>query len=302
MQETFLKEFQKRGYFNQCTDEAGLSELMIKSKIRAYIGFDCTAQSLHVGSLMQIMCLKLLQKYGHQPIVLLGGGTTLIGDPSGKEESRKILDKKQSSIEMPSAEDLFSNSKINLENEIEILKSSPILKQVIENLDLNIYIEGIGDVMSSQILSYPFKLTSKINPDSLKSKISFNLILEENGLLVTRIKDGKEYVFTEFSTAGVKHDLPFEITNIIKERYLDNSYNISFIPTSNLISSLKNSINVSRIGKNSDMISLNIKNSNTEYSKGVLNEIIAVFNKDGVKDRQLILKGSTLNKSMSVIL
>ena len=95
MQETFLTEFQKRGYFNQCTDQAGLSELMSKSKIKAYIGFDCTAPSLHVGSLMQIMCLRLLQKYGHQPIVLLGGGTTLIGDPSGKEETRKILDKRK---------------------------------------------------------------------------------------------------------------------------------------------------------------------------------------------------------------
>jgi len=95
MQGTFLSEFQKRGYFNQCTDYSSLSELMSKAKIKAYIGFDCTAPSLHVGSLMQIMCLRLLQKYGHQPIVLLGGGTTLIGDPSGKEETRKILDKKE---------------------------------------------------------------------------------------------------------------------------------------------------------------------------------------------------------------
>ena len=95
MQETFLTEFQKRGYFSQCTDESALGELMSKSKIKAYIGFDCTAPSLHVGSLMQIMCLRLLQKYGHQPIVLLGGGTTLIGDPSGKEETRKILQKKE---------------------------------------------------------------------------------------------------------------------------------------------------------------------------------------------------------------
>ena len=95
MQETFLNEFQKRGYFNQCTDQSALVQLMSKSKIKAYIGFDCTAPSLHVGSLMQIMCLRLLQKYGHQPIVLLGGGTTLIGDPSGKEETRIILDKKE---------------------------------------------------------------------------------------------------------------------------------------------------------------------------------------------------------------
>ena len=87
----FLKEFKDRGFFYQCTDENDLSNLMDKKNIRAYIGFDCTAESLHVGSLMQIMCLKLLQNYGHQPIVLLGGGTTRIGDPSGKDKTRSIL-------------------------------------------------------------------------------------------------------------------------------------------------------------------------------------------------------------------
>ena len=87
----FLKEFKDRGFFYQCTSEAELSDLMDKKKIKAYIGFDCTAESLHVGSLLQIMCLRLLQKNGHQPIVLLGGGTTRIGDPSGKDKTRKIL-------------------------------------------------------------------------------------------------------------------------------------------------------------------------------------------------------------------
>ena len=107
MQETFLTEFEKRGYFSQCTDRSGLEDLMSKSKIKAYIGFDCTAPSLHVGSLMQIMCLRLLQKYGHQPIVLLGGGTTLIGDPSGKEETRKILSKKEIDKNIKSIENVF---------------------------------------------------------------------------------------------------------------------------------------------------------------------------------------------------
>jgi len=107
MQDTFFTEFEKRGYFNQCTDKTTLTELMSQNKIKAYIGFDCTAPSLHVGSLMQIMCLRLLQKYGHQPIVLLGGGTTLIGDPSGKEETRKILDKKEIQKNIKSIENVF---------------------------------------------------------------------------------------------------------------------------------------------------------------------------------------------------
>ncbi len=87
----FLKEFKDRGFFYQCTDDNELSSILDKKKIKAYIGFDCTAESLHVGSLLQIMCLRLLQRHGHQPIVLLGGGTTRIGDPSGKDKTRKIL-------------------------------------------------------------------------------------------------------------------------------------------------------------------------------------------------------------------
>ena len=87
----FLKEFKDRGFFYQCTSEEELSTILDKEKIKGYIGFDCTAESLHVGSLLQIMCLRLLQKHGHKPIVLLGGGTTRIGDTSGKDKTRTIL-------------------------------------------------------------------------------------------------------------------------------------------------------------------------------------------------------------------
>ena len=89
MKNTFLQEMQLRGYLNQCTDVQKLGEISSKKSISGYIGFDCTASSLHVGSLLQIMILKLMQKHGHKPIVLLGGGTTLIGDPSGKDTTVK---------------------------------------------------------------------------------------------------------------------------------------------------------------------------------------------------------------------
>ena len=94
MKNTFINEIITRGFFHQCTDKDKLTNLLNNEPVKAYIGFDCTASSLHVGSLLQIMCLRLLQKYGHQPVVLLGGGTTLIGDPSGKDSTRKILDEK----------------------------------------------------------------------------------------------------------------------------------------------------------------------------------------------------------------
>lgn len=88
----FLKTLHERGFIHQCTDFAALDELAAQGKpIAAYLGFDATAPSLHVGSLLQIMILRHLQKAGHKPLVLMGGGTTKVGDPSGKDESRKLM-------------------------------------------------------------------------------------------------------------------------------------------------------------------------------------------------------------------
>jgi tyrosyl-tRNA synthetase len=84
----FLEIFKERGFFHQATDEKGLAAL---DKFTAYIGFDCTATSLHVGSLMQIMILRWLKATGNTPIILLGGATTKVGDPSGKDESRPMI-------------------------------------------------------------------------------------------------------------------------------------------------------------------------------------------------------------------
>ena len=105
----FLKEFRDRGFFYQCTGEENLSQLLDKEKINAYIGFDCTAESLHVGSLLQIMCLRLLQKHGHRPIVLLGGGTTRIGDPSGKDKTRTILSEEEIEKNISNIEKILKN-------------------------------------------------------------------------------------------------------------------------------------------------------------------------------------------------
>ena len=91
----FLRTIMERGFFHQCTDLVGLdARLLAGTPVSAYIGFDATADSLHVGSLMQIMMLRWLQKCGHRPIILMGGGTTKVGDPSGKDETRKLLSKK----------------------------------------------------------------------------------------------------------------------------------------------------------------------------------------------------------------
>ncbi len=87
----FLNTLAQRGFVHQCSDAEGLDQLALKNEIVAYIGFDCTAPSLHVGSLVQIMLLHWLQQTGNKPIALMGGGTTRVGDPTGKDESRKLL-------------------------------------------------------------------------------------------------------------------------------------------------------------------------------------------------------------------
>ena len=87
----FLRVITERGFLHQCSDLEGLDAAAKEGRIAAYIGFDCTAPSLHVGSLVQIMMLHWLQRTGHKPVVLMGGGTTRVGDPSGREEGRKLL-------------------------------------------------------------------------------------------------------------------------------------------------------------------------------------------------------------------
>jgi len=160
MEKSFLNEFKEREYFNQCTNSEELELLMNKKKIRAYIGFDCTAQSLHVGSLLQIMCLKLLQKHGHQPIVLLGGGTTRIGDPSGKEETRKILSEKQIEKNIKNIEKVFK---------IYLKTSNPKLKPIFVNnykwLGKLNYIKFLREIGKH------FTINKMLNFDSVKLRL-----------------------------------------------------------------------------------------------------------------------------------
>src|SRR5450432_343995 len=91
----FLRTLDERGYIHQQTDAAGLDRRASAGIVAAYIGFDATADSLHVGSLVQIMLLRRLQQTGHRPIVLMGGGTTKVGDPSGRDETRQLLTEAQ---------------------------------------------------------------------------------------------------------------------------------------------------------------------------------------------------------------
>jgi tyrosyl-tRNA synthetase len=104
----FLHELESRGYVHQMTGAAGLNKLVRSEPITAYIGFDCTAPSLHVGNLVSIMMLRKLQQTGHRPIVLIGGGTTKVGDPSGKDEARKLLSDTEIAANIAGIEQVFT--------------------------------------------------------------------------------------------------------------------------------------------------------------------------------------------------
>ena len=104
----FIQGVEERGFLHQCTDLDGLDALAAASPITAYIGFDCTAPSLHAGSLVSIMLLRLFQRAGHKPIVLMGGGTTKVGDPSGKDEARKFLNDSEIKANMAGIKDVFA--------------------------------------------------------------------------------------------------------------------------------------------------------------------------------------------------
>ncbi len=107
-QSEFVRTVVERGYLHQCTDLDGLDALATERSIKAYIGFDCTAPSLHAGSLLPIMLLRRLQQAGHKPIVLMGGGTTKVGDPSGKDESRQLLTEEKIAENMAGIKTVFA--------------------------------------------------------------------------------------------------------------------------------------------------------------------------------------------------
>ena len=160
MKPNFIDEITSRGFFYQCTDLNKLNSLIKTNSIKAYIGFDCTASSLHVGSLLQIMCLRLLQKHGHQPIVLLGGGTTLIGDPSGKDATRKILDEKSIENNIKKIKEIFEKL-LDFSNK----KTEPIFVNNAEWLKKLNYIEFLRDIGKH------FTINKMLSFDSVKLRL-----------------------------------------------------------------------------------------------------------------------------------
>ena len=145
-QSHFLQELDKRGFIHQQTDATGLDKLLEERKpVAAYIGFDCTAKSLHVGSLLQIIALRWFQKSGHKPIILLGGGTTQIGDPSGKDKSRELLTRERIEENKQGIAKVFAQY-LEIETTYNANSNKAFMVDNAEWLDSLKYIEVLRDV------------------------------------------------------------------------------------------------------------------------------------------------------------
>ena len=169
----FLNEIKQRGFIYQDIDIHDLDDIMFRNKISGYIGFDITSDSLHVGSLIQLMLLHWLDFYGHQSIALVGGGTTLIGDPSGKDQTRKILNKEEIDKNINKIENTLSRF-------IDINKSSLIINNYDWLAKLN-YINFLRDFGSK------ITLNRMLTFESIKSRLDREqplTILEFNYMLL----------------------------------------------------------------------------------------------------------------------
>ena len=168
----FLREINSRGFIYQSSDIDGLDDLMFKKKITAYIGFDITSDSLHIGSLVQLMLLNWLDEFGHKTIALVGGGTTLVGDPSGKDSTRKIMTLSQISENIKKIKKTFDQF-INLKKRGSIINNYEWLA------DLN-YINFLRDIGSkltiNKMLTYE-SVKNRLDREQALTFLEFNYML-----------------------------------------------------------------------------------------------------------------------------
>lgn len=153
---SIIEHLKTKGFFNQCSQEHELQRLLEKEKITLYLGFDLTAKSLHVGNLMGIMALRIFQQYGHNIVILLGDGTTKIGDPSGKDEMRKML----------SVEDINENRKNILECLSQFLDLSKC--QVFQN---STWLEGLNYIEMLRDVGRHFSINNMLTMESVKGRL-----------------------------------------------------------------------------------------------------------------------------------
>lgn len=168
----FLKEINARGFIYQSADIEDLDRLMSNKSIVAYIGFDPTSDSLHIGSLVQLMLLHWLEVYGHKPIALMGGGTTLVGDPSGKDEMRKILQTKDIENNIKEIKKTFENF-INFKKDAKLINNFDWLS----NLNYINFLRNIGQKITiNKMLTFD-SVKTRLDREQPLSFLEFNYML-----------------------------------------------------------------------------------------------------------------------------
>jgi tyrosyl-tRNA synthetase len=155
----FLLEAEARGFIHQCTDTEALAAALNAGQVSGYIGFDCTADSLHVGSLVPIMLMRLLQKHGHRPVPLMGGGTTKIGDPSGKDEARQLLTNETIATNMAGIARVFA-AFLHFEG--------PNAALMVNNAD---WLDGLGYIPLLREVGAHFSVNRMLTMDSVKLRL-----------------------------------------------------------------------------------------------------------------------------------
>jgi len=204
----------------------------------------------------------------------------------------KILDEK-SGLELPTTALIVNRSNINLENEIQILTSYPILSGVVDQLGLCAQFYEKGHVRYIPLVELPFEFKSSYSKESIIEQNQFGITAEESGFKITNEGTGLELSFSGFDTTKSDHQLPFELkwsSEFTKHQLIGRNFEIRFVPKKYVVQSLKSKIRIEPIGERSDLLSLNMKGENSLISEQVLNTLIEVFNQDDILDRQLIWK------------
>ena len=171
----FLRVMETRGFLSDCTDMEGLDEALMNGIVPAYIGFDATASSLHVGSLIQIMMLRWLQKTGHQPLVLMGGGTSKVGDPSFRSDERSLLDDAQINENIAGIKKVFTNYVTfgDGPQEAKMLNNAEWL----DNLNYLTFLRDVGRHFSvNRMLSFE-SVKSRMDREQSLSFLEFNYMI-----------------------------------------------------------------------------------------------------------------------------
>jgi capsular exopolysaccharide synthesis family protein len=211
----------------------------------------------------------------------------------------KILEESEG-IDLSNAMNLWSKNSIKLDSEIEILKSYPLIEKVVTNQDLVLKYYEVGNVQTSEISDLPFEFTRSIKQDSIINTFGFEISVNEDNFTVEELETDRGFqflkpdetqIFSKHTSSGIDHILPFELNPLAKKIPRDAigmTFKVYFIPAEDVIYELKEAIQIEPIGEDTELLKLSLKSESDEKNERILNELIKVFNQDGIDDRRAV--------------